>query len=115
MKVIFHIDENEKWKMTLGNVKNMLNYASNEDIKFKIEILANGAAVTEFKSENKSNENYKILKELSDQNVDIAVCKNALSAFEISENEIYPFIRTVPAGVVELTIKQDEGYAYIKP
>lgn len=116
MRAIFHIDESEKWEMTLKNVTNMINYAKEYQEKFLIEILANGNTVAELKEQvAKENGNYDKLKELADNAVDIVACKNALNASKIEEKELCTFVRVVPAGVVELVAKQSEGYAYIKP
>lgn len=42
-KVIFHIDEINKWKLLLGNVSNLLNGMDKENLH--IEVLANSEAV----------------------------------------------------------------------
>lgn len=42
-KVIFHIDENNKWNLLLRNVSNLIN-AKNSD-QVDIEVLANAEAV----------------------------------------------------------------------
>lgn len=116
MKVLFHIDESEKWEMTLANARNMLNYGKSSDVKFVIEILANGVAVTQLRDQNsKEHGLYLIMKELSQEMVDIVACRNALNSNRIDEQELCSFVRIVPAGVVELAMKQNEGYSYIKP
>lgn len=116
MNVLFHIDESSKWQMVLTNVKNMLNYAQTSDLKFLIEVLANGAAVTDLKKQvSQSSGMYSIMKDLAENDVAIVACRNALHAHKIDENELCPFVRIVPSGVVELVIKQHDGYSYIKP
>ncbi|HHY41379.1 MAG TPA: hypothetical protein GX514_00790, partial [Thermoanaerobacterales bacterium] len=40
---------------------------------------------------------------------------NALAAHGIQKENIIEFVDVVPAGVLELVKKQNEGYAYIKP
>lgn len=44
----------------------------------------------------------------------IVVSKNK-AIFHIDKNNIIHFVSIVPAGVLELVVKQSEGYAYIKP
>lgn len=112
MKVIFHIDEEGKWQLTLGNVKNMLSYANAHNEEYKIEILANSEAV---KEATKETTYAKEFAQLHKEGVDIALCHNALMAQGIKEDKIWEDCRIVPAGVVELAEKQMEGYAYIKP
>jgi len=116
LKTLFHIDESEKWQMTLANAKNMLNYSKSSNVDFIIEILANGIAVNQLTEQASMDFGiYNHLKELSEQKIDIVACRNALKSNNINESDLCPFIRTVPAGVVELVMKQNEGYAYIKP
>lgn len=45
MKVIYHIDEMDRWPLVLGNVKNMTAYYHEQKESYTIEVLANSAAV----------------------------------------------------------------------
>ena len=47
-KVIYHIDEREKWSLTLGNVTNMIVYYQAHHIDYQIEVLANSVAVCDY-------------------------------------------------------------------
>lgn len=112
MKVIFHVDENEKWQLCLGNVRNMLNYGKENKTVFEIEILANSEAVGKFK---KGSEWETAMRDLLQNGVTLAACQNALNAQKIAKDDLIDHVTVVPAGVVELVIKQSEGFAYIKP
>lgn len=115
MNVLFHIDEPERWPMVLANVGNMLAFYQGTAERPVIEIVANGPAVAELKASPSQGALHEPMRMLSEQSVDIAACRNALRSQGIAETELLPFVRTVPAGVVELAVKQGEGYAYIKP
>ena len=115
MNVLFHIDESEKWEMVLKNVENMLVYYQDTDEELAIEIVANGIAVVELKEDPFRSELYKTMGGLFKQGVKILACRNALQGNQIAETELLSFVRVVSAGVVELAVKQTEGYAYIKP
>ncbi|MDF2478864.1 MAG: dsrE [Sphingobacterium sp.] len=104
--VIFHIDEEEKWPLLLGNVKNLLRGMAAE-----VEVLANGVAVNGYKSEELINQ----MSHLNDHGVQFVACRNALNAHRILKEDLSAFVSVVPAGVVELVEKQSSGYAYIKP
>ena len=110
-KVVFHIDEVEKWKLLIGNVQNLLNVLT-EDM-FEIEIVANAAAVKEYLINNSNFVNE--LTELASRGIKICACKNALNGLNITQNEILEFVIIVPVGVKELIEKQNDGFAYIKP
>ncbi len=111
-KVIYHVDENEKWQLCLSNVRNMLSYGKENKTAFEIEILANSVAVLKLKKESEWE---SVIHELLEDGVVIAACQNALNAQKIMKEDLIEQIIVVPAGVVELVIKQNDGFAYIKP
>ena len=116
MKVIYHIDNNSKWKMVLENVKNMIKTGNELGEKFTIEVLVNADAVIALQEQVAINSKlYLEFQELSTEQVVFAACKNALKKFAIEDEKLISFVTIVPAGVIELTKKQLEGFAYIKP
>jgi intracellular sulfur oxidation DsrE/DsrF family protein len=52
---------------------------------------------------------------LNMKGVKFVACNNALMANNIEKHNIIHFVNIVPAGVLEILVKQSEGYAYIKP
>ncbi len=113
-KVIFHIDELQKWKLLLHNVKNLLSSYENESSEVKIEVLANGEAVQAYASGFDESLTGK-MENLSQRGVNFVACNNALTAYKIQKEQLSSFVIIVPAGVRELVDKQSDGYAYIKP
>lgn len=112
-KVIFHIDEINKWKLLLGNVSNLLNGMDKENLH--IEVLANSEAVKYYDTKEDLDTYINTMESLNKKGVRFVACNNALMAYEIKKDDIIHFIDIVPAGVVELVKKQSTGYAYIKP
>jgi len=112
-KVIFHIDEISNWELLLNNVTNLL--AAAEGIKIEIEVLANAQAVKYYDPSQQLNPDIKTMQNLHQKGVRFVACNNALKANNISKDNLLEFVGTVPAGVLELIQKQNEGYAYIKP
>ena len=49
------------------------------------------------------------------QRVQVVACENTMTAQKITRSDMLPNISYVPAGVVELMQKQQQGYAYIRP
>ena len=113
-KAIFHIDENNKWKLTLANVNNLIN-AIDDDESYEIEVLANAEAVKYYDLSKKLDSDIKTMKKLKSKDVKFVACNNALIANNIEKDNIMNFVNIVPAGVLELVEKQSEGYSYIKP
>lgn len=104
VKVIFHLNEDNKVTMVYNNINNLLKVSP----LAQIELLVNGAAA------NLAVNNDQLL-ELSKLNVTVSICENSLKSLDINVNEIIPTLKTVPVGVMELILKQQAGFAYIKP
>lgn len=116
MRVIFHVDELEKWQLTLSNVNNLLTYAKEQQEVAEIIILANSVAVSALSSEGAIKNNIEEqLQSLLANHVGIAACRNALKKENIEESTLITNVNVVPAGVAELVKKQAEGFAYIRP
>lgn len=112
MKIIFHVNESERWNMALNNIHNLLAI----DNTISIELLVHSAAIIRItKSEIEKSEQLSMLNDLHHQKVIFAVCNNTLTHMNISETEIYKHAIVVPAGIYELADKQQQGYCYIKP
>lgn len=111
-KVIFHVDELNKWKLVLANTQNLLN-ALNEHTLI-IEVLANSDAVKYFIQTNLNEDDLFVLDNLS-KNVTFSACNNSLKSLSIEPNSLLTYVNIVPSGVAELTIKQHQNFAYIKP
>ena len=110
-KVIFHVDELNKWKLLLKNVNNLLDAIDVNE--YSIEVLANSEAVKFYDSN--FNSDIKVMEDLNSKGVKFVACNNALMANNIKKDDLIYFIEVVPVGVLELVIKQSERYAYIKP
>ncbi len=114
-KVIFHINETEKWDVLLGNVTNLLKDMGSDNIE--VRVLANGPSVGAYADDAKLQK----MKELAEKGVKFLACRNSVKnlcsggQICISEDSLPEFITIVPAGVSELVRRQAEGFAYIKP
>ncbi|MEL7603521.1 MAG: DsrE family protein [Bacillota bacterium] len=112
LKTIFHIDESAKWSLLLKNAANLVQMADMETAS--IEVLANAEAVREYAA-GEDTAHIAQMRRLADQGVLFTACSNALKAYRIEPERLIPFVTIVPAGVLELTQRQMQGYAYIKP
>lgn len=112
-KVLFHIDEREKWELVLKNARNMLIAYKQNASTYQIEIVANGEAVKDYSLSNPAFQNS--MQELVNQNLRFAACNHALEASKLTTDDIFAFVVVVPVGVVEIADRQLEGYAYIMP
>ncbi|MGM0165637.1 hypothetical protein IGI39_000579 [Enterococcus sp. AZ135] len=104
MKVVFHIDELEKWLETTNNIKNLLK----EPGKIVIIVLINGNAIKGYL--DPKNQPF-----IATDGVTFHACNNAMRANKITKEQLPKGVVVVPSGVLDLIELQSEGYAYIKP
>ena len=45
----------------------------------------------------------------------IVACENTMKVQKLTRDDMLPSLEYVEAGVVELMIRQQEGYAYVRP
>lgn len=112
-KVIFHIDEMNKWKLLLTNVYNLKQAIKNDFIT--IEVLANSEAVKFFVQTTFTESDLLKVRGLIKSGVIFCACNNSLLSNKIDPKLLLKDVIVVPSGVAELMIKQHESYAYIKP
>jgi Uncharacterized conserved protein len=112
VQACFHIDENSKWDLLLGNVTNLLHALDSDP--FQIEVLANSEAVRLYVNDPQ-NRYLTRMTELAEKGVRFVACNNSLGKLGIAHGHLAAFVKVVPTGVLELVQRQDEGYAYIKP
>lgn len=115
MKVLFHIDQSENWTMLLNDLTHLLQYGAQNHCAAEVEVLANGNAVQELQTPRAMAAGlYEQLSSLAGR-ARFCACSNALHHFGIPPASLVAQVQVVPAGVVELVRRQQEGYAYIKP
>lgn len=112
-KVIFHLNEEEKTKDVLRNIKNLLEDMKNENERIEVELLAHSSGVEAFKKTSK--ENKEEIKSLLEKGVEISLCNNTLKTLNLKKEDFIEEAVIVSSGVGELTKKQNEGWSYIKP
>lgn len=63
-------------------------------------------------------EKTKYTKELQDfvenKNIKMVVCENTMRQKKVTKSQLLPFMGTVPMGVGEIIMKQEDGWAYLK-
>jgi intracellular sulfur oxidation DsrE/DsrF family protein len=95
-----------------GSVFRQINNAKSLKPNLEIEVVFHGYAVKSLlKVEKSFEERVKIAKE---KGVTIAVCNNTLKRLKIDPSELMQEVTVVPSAVVELIVKQSEGWSYIK-
>ena len=111
-KVVFQVSDGDpgKWNLTLNNAYNLQQELGSD--KVVIEIVAYGPGVGMLKRGSSAGE--RVTKALRD-GIGVVACQNTMKTMQLTETDMLPGIGYVPAGVVELMLKQQHGYAYIRP
>ncbi|AGK95551.1 DsrE family protein [Clostridium pasteurianum] len=111
-KVIFHIDELDKWNLLLKDVSILLDALSND--KFYIEVLATSEAVKFYDINEILNTDLNFMRNLNDKGIKFVACNNSLTTYNIKSDDIINFVDKVPIGTLELINRQSEEYIYLK-
>lgn len=112
-KVVFQVSDADpqKWNLTLNNARNVQDDLGGPDA-VDLEIVVYGPGIGMLKADS------PVAKRVADalkSNVKVVACENTMRNQKLVAADMLPAIGYVPAGVVELMKKQQEGYAYIRP
>lgn len=112
-RAVFHVDANDDkvFGLSLNNAANLLKAIP--DDHSDVVMLFNGPAVQMLRQEGCGHTD--AIRALQEQRVVFKACRNALTKFGVNAEDLVPGCAIVPAGVVELIVLQQDGYAYIKP
>lgn len=100
----------KKWNLALNNAKNVQTDLGAD--KTEIEIVAYGPGIGMLKADA---EVANRIEEAAAAGVKVVACENTMKAQKISRDDMHKNVEYVPAGVVELMRRQQQGYAYIRP
>ena len=111
-KVIFQVSDNDpaKWNLALNNVRNIQQDLGRDNVE--IEVVAYGPGLNMLKLD--STVSARVGDALG-QGVKIMACENTMTNNKVGKADMLPNIGYVKAGVVELMVKQQQGYSYIRP
>jgi len=115
VKLVFGVsDPGMQLRESLTNAAYTIKYLKPRGIKYKIQIVLYGKAVLPANAFNEEYGGYSELMEtLNQQGVEFAICNNSLVALKQSAEDIYPYMKIIPAGILQIVKKQMQGYAYI--
>lgn len=109
--VVFHVTDNDpsKWNQALNNAANLQKNIGKENID--IEIVVNGPALDMMKMETSvANRMDEAIK----NGVEMMACGTTMKAAKVTEKDLYPGVKVVPGGVIEIMMKEEAGWSYLK-
>jgi intracellular sulfur oxidation DsrE/DsrF family protein len=111
-RVVMQVSDNDpaKWNLALNNARNLQTDlgAANVDI----EIVAYGPGIGMLKSESVVGNR---ITEALGHGVKVSACENTMRGQKLAKADMLDGIGYVPAGVVEIMQKQQQGWAYLRP
>ncbi|MEP6997801.1 MAG: DsrE family protein [Betaproteobacteria bacterium] len=111
-RVVIQVSDAEpaRWSLALNNAKNIQTDvgAANVDI----EIIAYGPGIGMLKSDSIVGNR---VEEAGKAGVKVIACENTMRAQKLTQADMLTGIGYVPAGVVTLMQRQQQGWAYIRP
>lgn len=113
MRIVYHINENQKWDLVLKNIEEMVDYYDEHQIDYDIEVVATSEAIKGYQKSSDQKLHQKI-ERLFNRQVSFLACHSALKENDIQMNNILDFVYVVSLGTVELAQKQAAGFSYIK-
>ena len=97
------------WSSTLDNIRNFQKVWPGN---VSIEVVVHGKALN-FLVTDKSHLVSEI-EALTKLGVIFNACENTMNKYGIRKDMLIPSVGSVPSGVAELVVKQEEGWSYIK-
>ena len=111
-KVVIQVSDSDqgKWNLALNNAKNIQTDlgAANVDV----EIVTYGPGIDMLKLDSPVGGR---IGEASTAGVKVIACENTMRGQKLTRADMLNGIGYVPAGVVELMSRQQQGWAYIRP
>jgi intracellular sulfur oxidation DsrE/DsrF family protein len=110
-RALFQVTDNDpaRWNLILNNITNLREGVGSESTE--IELVAYGPGIAMLKAD--SPVKARVADALK-SGVIINGCQNTMNAMKLVPADMLPEITYVPAGVVEVMKKQQQGWAYIR-
>jgi len=110
-RVLFAVTSGDviDWHMTLGNARNLIAGLKPEPVE--VEIVAYSAGIMMIKGDSAVAADIAALQA---QGVKFVACQNAMRFHKLELKDLLPGVTPVPAGIVEVVTKQEQGWLYIK-
>jgi hypothetical protein len=111
-KVVFQVSDGDpkKWNLALNNVKNVQEALGKD--KVEVELVVYGPGIDMLKLESVAGNR---VNDAIAEGVKVVACENTMAAQKLTKADMLKSIGYVPAGVIELIKRQQQGYAYIRP
>lgn len=101
--------EDADWQLTLNNVRNLISGLAPETVD--VEIVAYGPGTAFLKKDGPEAAD---IQKLESAHVHFVACGNAMRKLHLEAGDLVAGSEVVPAGIVEVVRKQEQGWTYIR-
>jgi uncharacterized protein len=111
-KVVVQVSDADtgKWNLALNNVRNLQTDLGAQNVD--IEVVAYGPGIGMLKADSVVASR---IKDAVDQGIKFAACENTMRGQKLTKGDMLTTTGYVPAGVVEIMQKQQQGWVYLRP
>ena len=111
-KVVFQVSDNDpkKWELTMSNIRNIQADLGKDNVAVEVVAYGPGLAMLQLESAA-SNRIADALR----AGVKVVACENTMHGQKLTKDDMLSGISYVPAGVSEIMLLQEAGYAYVRP
>ena len=110
-KVVFELTSKDTAEHK--SVIRWLNGISQSNADARLEVVFYGQSLG-MVTKDKSTVAEDIKKLTANKNISFKVCEAAMKRQNIDKSQLLPGVETVPDGIYEIMLKQNEGWGYIK-
>jgi intracellular sulfur oxidation DsrE/DsrF family protein len=111
-RVVVQVSEADpaRWNLVLNNVWNLQDALGAD--KVSVEIVAYGPGIGMLKLDAPTNSR---VTDAIKAGVAVQACENTMRNQKIARADMHPNVTYVPAGVVQIIRRQQEGWSYLRP
>jgi len=111
-KIVLQVSDNDpaKWNLALNNARNAQDDLGKDNIDIEIVVYGPGIHILRMDATTATRVTQAIQSGIS-----IVACENTMTAQKINKADMHDAISYVPAGVIQLMKRQQQGWAYIRP
>jgi intracellular sulfur oxidation DsrE/DsrF family protein len=110
-KIVIQLNtaDTSAWSSTIGNIKNIQKAWPNH---LQIEVVVHGKAINLLVKDKTYFANE--IASLTKEGIVFSACENTMRKYKIVKEDLLIEAKTVPSGVVEVILKQEQGWRYLK-
>jgi intracellular sulfur oxidation DsrE/DsrF family protein len=111
-KIVIQVSDADpaKWNLALNNAKNLQTDLGASNVA--IEVVAYGPGIGMLKADSVVGTR---IAEARASGVNVVACENTMRNVKLAKDDMLAGIGYVPAGVVEIMQRQQQGWAYLRP